>query len=446
MPQHRHPATTDGIEAVVADASGRNRQLLKCRQFCYGPDTEPVTHLSMRKEPFANHLAPNPHHRYDSLWALGFRPFFLLAAVMSSMLLVLWLLALEGLLALGGAYGAAGWHAHEMIFGYTAAVIAGFLLTAVRNWTRLPTASGWRLVTLVLLWFVGRVVMLGAGMLPTITVVIIDLVFLPVLAASLAPSLWRAQAWRNFVLIALIGVLVLANLSVHLEALNLFAGGSQIGQRLGLGAVVMMMVVVAGRVVPAFTQNALPQLTVRDWVWASRLAIALTALYFACVALPFRPVVTGSVTFAAAVANGIRMLAWRSLGTRHVPILWVLHLGYAWIVTGLALSGAALLTPSVPSSAGTHALGVGAIGTLTLGMMSRVALGHTGHALIVPSPIVLAYGLVTLAALARVAATFFPTKSVLLLVAGLAWAAAFAMFTAVYWPILARPRVDGRAD
>jgi uncharacterized protein involved in response to NO len=364
---------------------------------------------------------------------------------MSSILLLLWLLQLEGFLGLRGAYGAVRWHAHEMIFGYTVAVIAGFLLTAVRNWTRLPTASGWRLVTLVLLWLAGRVVMLGAGGLPTVVVVVVDVVFLPVLAASLVPSLWRAQAWRNLALIGLIGVLALANLSVHLDALQVLAGGSQIGQRLGLGTVVMMMVVVGGRVVPAFTRNALPHLGVRDWAWANGLAIGLTALYLATVVLPVGPVVAGSATLAAAVANGIRMLPWRSFGTRGVPILWVLHLGYGWIVAGLAFSGAALLTPWVPPSAGTHALGVGAIGTITLGMMSRVALGHTGRALAVGSPIVLAYGLVTLAAATRVGATFFAAQSVLFVVAGLAWAVAFVIFVAVYWPILVRPRIDGRA-
>ncbi len=331
-----------------------------------------------------------------------------------------------------------------MLFGYTVAVIAGFLLTAVRNWTRLPTASGWRLVILVLLWLAGRVVMLGAGRLPTITVAVVDMVFLPALAASLAPSLWRAQVWRNLFLIGLIGVLALANLSVHLDALHVLAGGSQIGQRLGVGTVVMMMVVVGGRVVPAFTRNALPHLDVHDWAWANRLAVGLTALYLATAALPLVPVVTGAVTLMAGVANGIRMIPWRSVGTRGVPILWILHLGYGWICVGLVLSGAAMLTPWVPASAGTHALGVGAIGTLTLGMMSRVALGHTGRVLTVASPIVLAYALVTLAAVARVAATFVTAQFILLVIAGLAWAVAFAVFAAVYWPILVRPRVDGQ--
>ena len=145
----------------------------------------------------------------------------LLAAMSASMLLLLWILQLEGFLNVGGRYGVAGWHAHEMIFGYTAAVIAGFLLTAVRNWTRLPTASGLRLVALVGLWLAGRVVMLAAGLLPTITVAIIDSAFLPLLAVSLVPSLWRAQAWRNLILIGLIGVLALANIEVHLQALNM---------------------------------------------------------------------------------------------------------------------------------------------------------------------------------------------------------------------------------
>ncbi len=384
-------------------------------------------------------------NRNGALWALGFRPFFLLAAMSASMLLLLWILQLEGFLNVGGRYGVAGWHAHEMIFGYTAAVIAGFLLTAVRNWTRLPTASGLRLVALVGLWLAGRVVMLAAGLLPTITVAIIDSAFLPLLAVSLVPSLWRAQAWRNLILIGLIGVLALANIEVHLEALNMMPVGAQLGQRLGLAAIVMMMVVVGGRVIPAFTRNALPQLDVRNWVWVDRLAIVLTLGYLISVLLPFDARVSGLLALAAGVTIAVRMLPWRSLGTRAAPILWVLHLGYAWIAIGLALFGAAILIPGIPVSAGTHALGVGAIGTLTLGMMSRVALGHTGRALVVHSPIVWAYGLVTLAAATRVTAAFFPALF-MLLIAGFAWAIAFAIFATVYWPILVRPRADGRPE
>jgi uncharacterized protein involved in response to NO len=377
--------------------------------------------------------------------ALGFRPFFLLAAMTAALLLLLWILELEGLLSLGGPYGVVGWHAHEMIFGYTVAVIAGFLLTAVRNWTRLPTASGLRLAALVGLWLAGRLVMLGAAVLPAIVVVMVDIAFLPLLAVSLIPSLWRAQAWRNLLLIGLLAVLALANLEVHLAALDMMAGSAQFGQRLGLAAIVMMMVVVGGRVMPAFTRNALPQLDVRSWVWVDRLAIVLTLGYLASVLLPFGARVSGVVALAAGAAIGVRMMPWRSFGTRAAPILWVLHLGYAWIAVGLVLSGVAMLNPGIPASAGTHALAVGAVGTLTLGMMSRVALGHTGRALVVRSPIVWAYGLVTLAAAVRVVAAFFPAQFMLLIIAGLAWAIAFTTFAAIYWPILVRPRADGRA-
>ena len=378
------------------------------------------------------------------LWALGFRPFFLLATVIASVLLLLWVLQLEGFLSVGGRYGAVSWHAHEMIFGYTVAVIAGFLLTAVRNWTRLPTASGLRLAALVGLWLAGRFVMLGAGLLPTIVVVVIDSAFLPLLAASLVPSLWRSQAWRNLVLIGLIGVLALANIEVHLAALGVMVGGTQLGQRLGLAAIVMMMVVVGGRVIPAFTRNALPQLGVTSWVWVDRFAIVLTLGYLIASLLPSSARVSGAIALAGGVTIALRMTPWRSFGTRTAPILWVLHLGYAWIVVGLVLFGAAMLIPEIPVSAGMHALGVGAIGTLTLGMMSRVALGHTGRALVVRSPIVWAYGLVTLAAATRVAGAFFPAQLMLLVIAGVAWATAFLIFAIVYWPILVRPRADGK--
>ncbi len=401
---------------------------------------------SMKRQPSSKHLAHKSRRSHGTFWAFGFRPFFLMAAAMAALWILLWIFQLGGVLTLGGAFGAAGWHAHEMIFGYTVAVIAGFLLTAVRNWTQLPTASGLRLAALVALWAAGRLVMLGAGVVPPIGVALVDLMFLPALAVSLVPALWRVHAWRNFVLVGLVSVLALANLAMHLDALQALAGGGRLGQSLGLGTVVMVMVVIGGRVIPTFTRNALPDLGIRDWVWANRLAVGLTALYLVCVLLPVTSAVMGVVTLAAAAANGIRMIPWRSLGTRGAPILWVLHVGYGWIVIGLTLSGAAALTPWVPSSAGTHALGVGAIGTLTLGMMSRVALGHTGRALVVGSPIVVAYALVTLAGATRVTAAFFPGLFDLLVVAALAWAIAFAIFTGVYWSILMHPHVDGRPD
>jgi uncharacterized protein involved in response to NO len=406
-----------------------------------------VTHSdSQEGDPLARYSAPRPRSGNGALLALGFRPFFLLAAVTASLLLLLWILQLEGSLNVGGRYGAIGWHAHEMLFGYAVAVIAGFLLTAVRNWTRLPTASGRRLAVLVGLWLAGRLVMLGAGLLPAIAVVVVDFAFLPLLAVSLVPSLWRAQAWRNLTLIGLIGVLALANLEVHLAALDVAVSGAQLGQHLGLAAIVMMMVVVGGRVIPAFPRNALPKLEVRSWAWADWLAIILTLAYLIGVLLALGPPVVGMIALAAGVTIGIRMIPWRSFGTRAAPILWVLHLGYAWIAVGLVLSGAAILNPGIPASAGAHALGVGAIGTLTLGMMSRVALGHTGRALVVRSPIVWAYGLVTLAAAVRVTAAFFPAQFMLLIIAGLAWAIAFAIFAAIYWPILVHPRANGRPD
>lgn len=403
-----------------------------------------ASYSGSQREPSSGHSARRPFPGPGALWAFGFRPFFLLAGAMAAVWLLLWIVQLQGIFSLGGVYGFVGWHAHELLFGYTVAVIAGFLLTAVPNWTRTPTASGGRLLALAGLWLAGRLLMLGADALPPIAVAAVDLAFLPALAAALAPSLWRARAWRNLGLIGLLSVIALANLGVHLQALGVLTGGAELGYRLGLGAVVLMMVIVGGRVVPAFTRNALPRLGVRDWAWAGRLAIALTALHLMCVVLPLGPGATGGVILAAAVANGIRMMPWRSFGTRGMPILWVLHLGYAWIVAGLALSGAAALASWVPPSAGTHALAVGAVGTLTLGMMSRVALGHTGRALTVGSPIVLAYVLVTLATASRMAAAFLPTQRLLLVVAGLIWAAAFAIFTAVYWPILTRPRIDGR--
>jgi len=400
------------------------------------------TNSSSHQESGSNLPNHDPRHSYRALWAHGFRPFFLSAAAMGAFALLLWVSQLQGLVVLGGAYGAVGWHAHEMLFGYTIAVIAGFLLTAVRNWTRLPTASGLRLAMLAAVWLAGRLVMLATAVLPPASVAVVDVAFLPALAAALAPSLWRARVWRNLLFVGLIGVLALANLAFHLAALGIYPGGAALGLRLGLGVVVMMMVIVGGRVIPGFTRNAFLQSGVHDWPWASRLAIASTALYLACLLLPVDRAIMAAVTLAAAVANGMRMIPWRPFRTGRVPIVWVLHLGYGWIVAGLGLSAAAEWLSWLPPTAGTHALGMGAIGTTTLGMMSRVALGHTGRALVTGSPIMLAYALMTLAAVLRVAAAFSPPQTVLLTIAGLSGAGAFVIFIVVYWPILMRSRVD----
>ncbi len=258
--------------------------------------------------------------------------------------------------------------------------------------------------------------------------------------------LWRTRNRRNLAFAAVLLVLAALNLAVHLAVAGTVAWPPGRALWVAVDLIVLMMVVIGGRVIPSFTRNALPQARVRDVVWADNLAIRLTALT-ALVDLVLGPgAATGVAALAAGVANGVRLWHWGGGATLRSPILWILHLGYLWIAAGLVLRGAAGLTDAVPADAALHALTVGAIGTMTLGMMTRVALGHTGRPLRVAPAVTLAYLAVTAAALLRVAAPFAPGPAYapLVVASGLSWSAAFLLFTVVYLPILIRPRADGR--
>lgn len=381
-----------------------------------------------------------------SVFNLGFRAFFFLAGAFATLVIPLWLVIFTGLGSAPSYLGSVGWHAHEMLFGYTMAVVAGFLLTAVRNWTGLPTPSGPLLAGLALLWLSARFMLVATALVPVWLAAAIDVSFLPAIAGVLLPPLWRSRNRRNlvfpFILLALAG----ANLVIHLQALGMLASGSDRTLQFTLNAVTLILVVIGGRVIPVFTANALPEIRVRRLVWADVLAVGLVILVLAIDLFPFLYALTGPVALLAAAANLIRMWRWRSLATRRVPMLWILHLGYAWIVVALALKGLAGMVPVVTPSAAVHALTVGAIGSLTLGMMSRVALGHTGRTIVASTPIIAAFILINASAIIRVVIPIAVPGFYLpgLIVAGLLWSSAFALFVIHHTPILMQPRIDGK--
>jgi uncharacterized protein involved in response to NO len=334
-----------------------------------------------------------------------------------------------------------------MVFGYAVAVVAGFLLTAVGNWTERETLVGWKLLALAALWLLGRIVMSIPGLLPAGAAALVDLAFLPALGVVLARPLIAARNRRNFVMVGVLAALAAANAAVHLDALGLAAVGS--GRRASTVAIdilVFLSLVIAGRVVPMFTSNATGKPAVR----APTVVEALTlASMFALVAFDVTaPDSTGARAVAGVVA-AVALLRAARWGTRHTgkhPLLWILHAGYGWIIVGLVLRALPLLRLEIPPSAATHAFTVGAIGSLTVGMMARVALGHTGRRL-EPSPaMTAAFALISLAAIVRVFGPLIAPAaySSTLLVAGLAWAVAFALYLFVYTPILFAPRVDGK--
>jgi uncharacterized protein involved in response to NO len=383
-------------------------------------------------------------------WALaakGFRPFFLVATMFASAAVPLWILVVAGVLRPTAYLDATTWHAHEMVLGYAVAVIAGFLLTAVGNWTQHETLVGTPLLALSALWALGRMTMALAGALPRGLPAIVDLAFLPVLIVVLARPLVATRSGRNFVMLGVLAALFATNVVVHLDALGMMAtGAARHACLVAVDVVVLLILIIAGRVFPMFTRNATGVTSIRGTPWLDVLTIiGMAALTVLDVFVPER-----ATTAAAAGVVGILAVAraarWGARHTAGHPLLWILHAGYGWVVLGLLLRALAGFDRAVPGSLATHALTVGAIGSLTLGMMARVSLGHTGRALVAPSPMVWGFGAITLAAVVRAIAPMFVPRwyfATLVVAAGL-WTLAFVLYLVAYVPVLVMPRLDGK--
>lgn len=380
------------------------------------------------------------------LWQLGFRPFYLLAGLFAPIGVLVWL-AVYGGWWTGALYpDPLRWHGHEMLFGFTAAVMAGFLLTATANWTGRQTARGGALAALAALWCAGRLALLLVPLIPVWVAAAIDLAFLPALALAIGWPLWQARNRRNAALPLLLLALAGVNLAFYLDASGRLGIDPPLALLAGLDLVLLVMAIIGGRVVPAFTANALPEARLRRIPWAERLAVpVLLALIAADLLAPTHPA-TGAVAVLAALVHAARMAGFGLRASLGRPILWILHLGYGWIVVYLALRGLAAFVPEVPLLTAMHAFAVGAIGSMTLAMMTRSALGHTGRPLVAGPAIVLAYLAVNLAALLRVLAPILrPDFTFAALIAsGLLWTLAFVAFVADFAPILTRPRIDDR--
>ncbi len=386
-------------------------------------------------------------------FSYGFRPFFLFAGAYAVIAVGGWIYVLHGIYEGGGAgpfpHGAIAphlWHAHEMIFGYAGAAIAGFFLTAVPSWTGREPVRGPLLGGLALAWLAGRAAMWSAAALPAGTVAVFDLLFAPFLGVLVIRALAGGWSRRNAIFLPVFAGLIVANVLFHLDAMGIAPGQASRGLLLGLDCVLFLIVVIGGRVVPAFTTNALRRrgetaLPVsRPPVEIAALA-SVAALLVADLVQP-DGLVTGAIAALAALVHAVRLAGWRGHRTLADPIVWVLHLGYAWLVAGLALKALAILGGGLPVTAAGHALTIGAVGTMTLAVMTRAALGHTGRTLRAPAPIVLAYLLVSASALARVAGpAFWPETHEWIGASAILWLVAFALFTAVFAPILTRARV-----
>ncbi len=384
--------------------------------------------------------APAAHGR--PLLRLGFRPFYLGAAVFALLAVPLWLALFLGRVTLNLPLSPLLWHAHEMLFGFAVAVIVGFLLTAGKAWTGLATPRGAFLGALAALWIAARI---AAVVAPYAVYAVLDLALLPLVAAILLDVLVRARNRRNLPLVAILVLLSLANLAFHLAVIGTLDISPLRALLAGLALVVMIECVMAGRVVPAFTMSATPGLRLEARPRLEAATLAVTALALALwIFAPPGPVTL--VAFAAAAAlHLLRQWRWRPLVTRSRPILWILHAAYAWIAVGFGLL--ALAQPGwVSVSAGVHALAVGATGGLVIGMITRTARGHTGRPLKASKAEVLAYALVMVAATFRVLVPLVAPQWLVqaLIGASLAWCAAFAIYLVVYAPWLVKARFDGK--
>jgi uncharacterized protein involved in response to NO len=388
--------------------------------------------------------------RKFALLAYGFRPFFLLAALDALCNMGLWLAVYSYPdLWPSQAIAAMYWHAHEMLFGFVTAAIAGFLLTAVPGWTGRSSYNGAPLLFLAGLWVAGRIAMAPWALLPPMAASAIDLAFYPALALVLAPPLIRARKFNNLPFLGILAALFLANLCFHLGYHGVLEAGEHIGLGIAIDIVTILIVIVGGRIIPAFTKGGLARqgiavkIAADKWVEVSSIG-SIIAMLVADMAMPLSPW-SGAIALIAALIQIFRLAQWHGYRTVRDPLLWVLHLGYAWLVVGLLLKGVWLLTAAVMAEKWVHALTVGAFTTMILAVMTRASLGHTGRALAAPRYIPVCYGLITIAAAIRVfAPPLFPDwYNQIIAASGVFWIGAFAIFLWVYTPILLKPRTDG---
>ncbi len=377
-----------------------------------------------------------------ALFSAGFRPFFLLGAVWAGVAIALWLPAYFGDLTIATAFSPRDWHVHEMLYGYVTAIVCGFLLTAIPNWTgRLPL-QGWPLVGLAAAWLAGRLAVAFSAMIGGWLAAGVDLSFLALLIAVSARELGYSTQSHNKRILAVISVLLIGNAVFHAEALLL--GSADHGVRIGLASVILLITLIGGRIVPSFTRNWLarenpgPLPASSSRFDLATIAIAAASLVSWVVAPD--SAITAAALIAAAIAQAVRLARWRGYRAWADRLVLVLHVAYGFVPLGFFATGLASLGIA-PTSAGVHFWTVGAIGTMTLAVMTRASLGHTGRALIA-SPVAHGlYALVIAAALARACAAFHPEwSSALLIGSGAAWILAFGGFAASYWPVLTQPR------
>ena len=384
-------------------------------------------------------------HTGPAILSYGFRPFFLCGAIWAASVVAVWLPLLGGAFSIPTAFSPLEWHAHELVYGYVPAIVAGFLLTAVPNWTgRLPVTGG-PLLALVAIWAAGRLAVLTSALIGAPLAAVVDLLFLVGLAAVIAREIIAGRNLRNAKVLVLVVLLLVGNALFHGEAMRQASGGY--GMRLGIGVIVLLITLIGGRIIPSFTRNWLVRQP------AGRLpmpfdrfdvtCLGVGALAIACWIADLPPGPTAVLAMLAGCLHAVRLARWAGHRTLGEPLVLVLHVAYAFVPIGFLLLALGLAAPNVllPSGA-LHAWTVGAIGTMTLAVMTRASLGHTGKPLVASNATQIIYLAIVVAATARIFAAFDLWRDVALEVSAAAWVAAFAGFVLSFGPLLARERRD----
>jgi uncharacterized protein involved in response to NO len=378
--------------------------------------------------------------RLPAVLDYAFRPMFLAAGSWAVIALALWLAMFFGYVQLPTRFDPLAWHIHEMLFGFVMAAVAGFLLTAIPNWTgRLPV-RGFRLAALAGLWLLGRLACLISADLPAWLAVLADLAFPTALLAVAAREIIAGRNWRNLPMTAPLMLFIIADLLMHLESLGA-AVPTGLGWRLAVCAPIVLISVIGGRIIPSFTRNWLfkrksPRLpSPQDMLDTAAVALLAAAL----ILWAFLPAhhVTGALLIAAALLNAVRLGRWAGIASWPEPLLFILHIGYGWVAVGTALLGLSIFNIGVPVASAIHALTAGATAVMILAVMPRVTLGHTGRELTANRATIAVFVLINAAAIIRVCASWHTEfMTILLLVAGACWIAAFGLFELVYGPML----------
>lgn len=379
-----------------------------------------------------------------AFFELAFRPFFLLGALFSSLSIVVWALIMRGDISATLYGGSLWWHIHEMLFSFAVAIISGFLLTAVQNWTGVKTINGTKLMLLVLLWLTARVLFFFPTIAPMWLIAAIDIAFLPCAAIALAHPIIKVKLWRNLMFVPILLVMAFINIAMHFAANTNDAALMSTASSAMVMMVTLVMTIMGGRVFPMFTANGTQTSRVQAIDWLEKLTISSTILV---VLLTFNfvtlaPAIKAAILFFSAACHAIRVFRWKIWVTLKTPLVWSLHISYWCIPVGMVMYGLSELTTAVTHSQAIHTFTVGAMGTMILSMISRVSLGHTGRGIAVGKTMTFALVAIVFSFVIRVFGSYWLNDySEVISTAAFFWVLAFGCFFVLYLPILTRPRV-----